>query len=179
MPNPHSGHDLAQLEMLFELGKDDPTALQFLEEELSTRTGKKAAELFEQVVAQSDLLAASPSLGQTLRMQLLGKSALDNQPASAPVKAAQPVAKVISSTARPPAHEAPAMALHEAERVLGLRNDVPWHQVEAARISKVALSNPEATAHLPGPEVARRFADAKNANTAYAVLLRARGLAFS
>lgn len=111
-------------------------------------------------------------------MQLLGKSSSDSQHTT-PAKALQPPANSASAATGSPVAEGPAMALHEAERTLGLRNDAPWQQIEDARIVKVKLSSPAATAHLPGPEVARKFAEAKNANSAYAALLKARGLYFS
>jgi len=175
-------YDLKQLEVLFKSSKGNTAVLAAIEEELYSRNGPEAAALLDLVIedAMKSFRDAGPGLGETVRKSLLGTATAVPPPVTKPLAQVQLV-----STARPsavsaqPQEKAPAMALHEAERVLGLRNDAPWAQVEAARVSKVALSNPGATAHLPGPEVARRYADAKNANTAYAGLLKARGLAFS
>ena len=182
MAKPLSEYDVKQLGALFLSRKDDAAVVTAIEEELYTRSGPEAAALLSLVVKEAvkSVRAATPGLGEALRMQLMGKTPTAEPVSAAPMKPAQSALTSQRPAAQPQSKEmGPAMALHEAERTLGLRNDVPWQQVEAARVSKVSLSSPEATAHLPGSEVARRFAEAKNANTAYAVLLKARGLAFS
>ncbi len=179
-------YDLKQLEVLFKSSKGNTAVLAAIEEELYSRNGPEAAALLDLVIedAMKSFRDVGPGLGETVRKSLLGTVTAVPPPVTKPlaqvqlVSPARPSAVSAQPQEKAPA-PAPSMALHEAERVLGLRNDAPWAQVEAARVSKVALSNPGATAHLPGPEVARRYADAKNANTAYAVLLKARGLAFS
>ncbi|MCZ8220036.1 MAG: hypothetical protein O9337_11495 [Acidovorax sp.] len=182
MAKPLSEYDVKQLGALFLNSKDDAAVVTAIEEELYTRSGPEAAALLNLVVKEAvkSVRAATPGLGEAVRMQLLGKVSTAEPVSAASMKPAQSGLAPQRPAAQPQSKEMePAMALHEAERILGIRNDVPWQQVEAARVFKVSLSSPGATAHLPGPEVARRFADAKNANTAYAVLLRARGLAFS
>ena len=182
MTKPLIDYDLKQLEVLFKNSRGNTAIMAAIEEELYSRSGPEAAALLDLVVedAMKSFSDAGPGLGESVRKSLVVNATAVVPSETKPLGQVQPVSTVRPSVVQAqPQEKAPAMAFLEAERILGTRNDVPWQQVEAARVSKVALSSPEATAHLPGPEVARRFAEAKNANAAYAALLKARGLAFS
>ena len=70
------------------------------------------------------------------------------------------------------------MPAHIAEKILGVRNDVPWALVEAARNKLVSLASPERLAQLPAQQRDRVVVDAKRANSAYLVLAQHRCLSF-
>ena len=70
------------------------------------------------------------------------------------------------------------LPLHLAEKILGVRNDVPWAAVEAARNKVVSQASPEKIALLSSPQRDGAIGDARRANSAYLVLARHRCLSF-
>ncbi|MCW8177233.1 hypothetical protein D8B25_18220 [Verminephrobacter aporrectodeae subsp. tuberculatae] len=177
MSRPYRLHTMKQLEILYESNLDNLEILEALEIELNLRTTKAAVDLQDRILKQLDKLTQSgdsrstPSAPSTV--------ALTPAATVAPPKLATTAAATARSAA-PPAVAEPAatMALEEAERILGVRNDAPWATVESARFTKVAPSSPDALAGLKKTEAAKRVADAKAANAAYLTLLSFRCLVF-
>ncbi|WP_265310859.1 hypothetical protein [Verminephrobacter aporrectodeae] len=168
---------MEQLQVLYESNLDSLEILETLEIELNLRATKASVALQDRILKQLDKLTQSgdsrspPSVPSPI--------ALPPAATVAPPKLATTTAATAWS-ATPPAVAEPAatMALQDAERILGVRNDAPWATVESARFTKVAPSSPDALAGLKKTEAAKRVADAKAANAAYLTLLSLRCLVF-
>ncbi len=203
MPRPYQTLEMAQLEVIFASNFSNASVLAELEAELDQRSTKKAADLQAKVLdaikaletPQMSLLPPKSPVA-TIKRPVSQLPHSEPSPHIVPAPVAVPSKQVRSSMtpAAAPALAPPVsralpqaaaehspvsdttMPLHEAEKILGVRNHAPWAQVEAARYKLVSQASPERLAQLPLQQRDDVTGDARRANSAYLALAQHRCL---
>jgi hypothetical protein len=191
MNRPYERHGIEVLERLFEISQNDPDELALIEGELRHRTTSKAQQLHKKVL---NVLTKDTSINKASQQKLDLNDALHNtlktvpsdladavpqfiKPAAAPSLPAS--AKKVTTSAASTSEQSQKlphtdMDLLTACRTLNVKAEANWSLIEAARSQLVNLSNPVTLKALDSLEKEKRVENAKQANVAFAALLKNR-----
>jgi len=165
-------HTVAQLEEMFATKPSDTGTLKALDTELQFRNVPRATALLRKVrsaltgggplipSAQSDFFTSAQAPAYAIAVPITTPPVVILPKVAA--KPAQPVAEI------------PPMALDEAYKILRVTAGASWEEVEQSRSKIVQRAHPDTVAELSAGKRTAAQTEARRANAAYVVLLKAR-----
>jgi hypothetical protein len=180
MSRPLIQRSVSDLEALFANSKSDVGLLKQLEHELQHRQTTRAVALLAEVrVAircETPALISSKGSAAPQQKGLWEQSPTPTVDAAMPVsRAGEPVAAAaVPAKLKNPPDAAPSMSLEDAYQLLKMNNSSAWESIEQARRQIVERSHPARLVSMSPEHRVQALEEAKVANTAYALLSRAR-----